>query len=492
MTTTQKKVDNPNQACTEKELQAWIEAGLIKPELLAPEKTLELSKYIAENQTELYKYYCDKEFPNYIVLPPFYQLAEAYELHVIDKKTGKIVSTLDQVTKFRLSEKISLNIKAKEYPLWEKDTAGAKNLTVEERENLEAFIAEIGSQRPLSRQEIATCIKEIKKRKNKPQKYRQAGHLVDQNLKYQKAGKEYLIIEKDETKRKIEESKLNVSAEGIRLTEPESKLQHALTKLLRDNSQNSKDPHKDDYYFGNQPSIPTIYCGKEQRAAVIRFKRPDLYKAYLCKDTYSGAEAEFIDSLLVQYESKKFLIKYDHVKQISNGKTTKKLIDRIEDFASLIKIVYFYPNLTESEKEKLDKGDPVLREKKEEVILAFHPIFTDQIDTKFVEFPDDTNRRLVIAARGWNRVTIAMRRLMEWCSRETSAGRDRVEINEENLITLLGLEKYAKQKRIKLLNESIEKAIEAIKNMGIIVHAEKTKNSKGGKKWKFVLNLKYE
>jgi hypothetical protein len=492
MTSKTQKIYDSVPEYTEKELKEWIKAGLIATDLLVQEKKPELLKYISENRKKLFEHYCDEDLPNYIVLPPTSQLAEAYELYVIDRKTGEIVSTLHQVAKLQLSEKITLSIKAKELSLWEKDIAAAKNFTVEEIENLEEFVAEKGHQRPLSRQEIATCIKEIQKRKNKSKKYRQSGHLVDQNLKYPKPGKEESKIEKAETRKKIEDYGVQVVAEGIRLTEPESKLQHTLAKLLRDNSQNNKYPHEDDYYFGNQTPVPTTYCGREQKAAVIRFKRPDLYKAYLCKETYSGAEAEFIDSLLVQFESKKFLIRYDHVKKVSNGKVTETRTDRIEDFASLIKIVYFYPNLTESEKEKLDKGDTVLREKKEEVILAYHPIFTDQIDTKFVEFPDDTNRRLVIAARGWNRVTIAMRRLMEWCLREISAGRDRVEINEENLIPLLNLEKYAKQKRIKLLNESIEKAIEAIKNMGIIVHAERTNNSNGGKKWKFILNLKYE
>lgn len=486
------KIHNSEQEYTEKELKEWIKAGLITTDLLAPDKKSELSKYISENRTKLFEHYFDEDLSNYIVLPPIDQLAEAYELYVIDRKTGKTVSTLHQVAKLQLSEKITLSIRAKELPLWEKDIAAAKKFTVEEKENLEEFFATIGNQRPLSRQEIATYIEEVQKRKNKPKKYRQSGHLVDQNLKYPRQGKENTVIERTETQKKIADYGVQVVVEGIRLTEPESKILHALAKLLRDNSQNNNNPYKDDYYFGNQTSTLTVYCGKEQKAPVIRFKRADLYKAYLGKNTYSGADAKSIDSTLAELESKKFLIRYDRVRKVSNGKTTEIRTDRIEDFASLIKILYFYPNLTDSEKEKLDKGGLELREKKEEVVLAYHPIFIDQIDSKFVEFPDDTNRRLVIAAGGWNRVTIAMRRLMEWCLREISAKRGVVEINEENLIPLLRLEKYAEQKRTKLLNNSIEKAIETIKAMGIIVQAEKTKNKKGGMKRKFILNLKYE
>jgi len=100
------------------------------------------------------------------------------------------------------------------------------------------------------------------------------------------------------------------------------------------------------------------------------------------------------------------------------------------------------PDLTAEEKERLDNGDNSVREAKGEIVIALNPIFTDQIDTKFIEFPIDTNRRLVICSCGHNKVTSSMQTLMEWMLRDLSAKRYKTEFNEENLPYMLGLEKY--------------------------------------------------
>jgi hypothetical protein len=479
-----------------KALQEWVSAGLISNELLSQDKIIDLIQYIYENKEHLDKHsYAQKkeeDFPCEVKLPSDGKWAETYELHVTDKKTGKVVSTLDLMAELKLLDDIYLRVKAIELPLWKKETANIKNLTTKQSEDLKKFIVETGSKRSLTREEIKTAIREIQKEKNNPPKYRQSGHLIDQKLKYTKPGAAGIAIELDEkTKRKIADSQLEVKAEGIRLTEPESKIEHALTKILRDNSQN-KNPNDDDYYFGNEKRSIVEYGGRERRTPVVRFKRSDLYKAYLCKNIYSGADAEYIDNLLIQYAAKKCLIKYDYVKKISKGTKTETLTDRVEEFQPLIKLLYFFPNLTNEEKKRLDKGSAELRDEREEVIVAFNPIFIDQIDTKFVEFPDDTNRRLMIAAGDHKKVTVAMRRLMEWCLRELSAKRYKSEINEENLSSMLALEKYVKQNRNKLLHECIKKAIETVKAMGIILKSDRVQNSKGGAKWIFTLNSSYE
>src|SRR5262249_19887245 len=121
-----------------------------------------------------------------------------------------------------------------------------------------------------------------------------------------------------------------------------------------------------------------------------------------------------------------------------------------------------------------------------------NPIFTDQIDTKFIEFPEDTNRRLVIAAGGHRKVTASMQILMEYALREISAKRCKLEINEENLPKILGLENEIKQRKSKKIRERVKKDIEAITNLGLILHSELIPNSTGGKKWVFILNKEYE
>ena len=140
----------------------------------------------------------------------------------------------------------------------------------------------------------------------------------------------------------------------------------------------------------------------------------------------------------------------------------------------------------------LDKGDNSIRESKGEMVIALNPIFTDQIDTKFIDIPADTNRRLVIAAGGHNKVTSSMHILMEWMLRDLSAGRTKREFNEENLPYVLGLENYLNQGRKKKLNERIAKDVQAMVNLGILLEASKQPNSTGGMKWVFQLNADYK
>ena len=152
----------------------------------------------------------------------------------------------------------------------------------------------------------------------------------------------------------------------------------------------------------------------------------------------------------------------------------------------------FIPDLTAEEKTALDEGNGSIRQAKGEIIIALNPIFRDQIDTKYIEFPEDIQKRLVIAAGGHKKVTASMQILMEYMLREISATRYSPQINEDKLPYMLGLEKYVKQNRKKLLQERIEKDIQAIINLGIILQIERLPNTIGGMKWIFHLNKDYE
>lgn len=428
-----------------------------------------------------------------IEIPPPGDWAQGPDIHVIDKKTGQIVSTLEMMRNFELCEGIFLKIKAKELSEWERETAHAKKLNKLQSKDLKTFIEKIGTERALTREEIVTAIEEI--RKPKKQKYRQSGHFVDQKLKYSMRKHQPSLFDTlmPQTQQKIEESCLEVTAEGIKLTYAENKLVHALNLLLHEKSQHT-DPKIDNFYAGNVPSELADYGvpNNKAKAPVIKFKPVELYKAFAGSNDYSGADIKFIIGTLHQLAEKKVLIKYDRVKKIKDGNKYKNLTDRIEDFQSLIKIILFIPDLSDEEKAALDGGDNSIRETKGEIIIGLNPIFRDQIDTKFIEYPEDTNRRLVIAAGGHKKVTASMQTLMDWMLREISAGRYKTEINEERMPYILGLENLIKQKRKKIVAERINKDIQAIINMGIILKAEQVQNSTGGLKWVFRLNKDYE
>jgi hypothetical protein len=426
-------------------------------------------------------------------LPTPDEVPEIHELHIFDR-TGKLVK-IEKCTVVNLVDDLRIRVKSSDMHIWQEEIDKVKTLTKQQGEIFKTVIKGETARKNLSPAVIAFLVEHLKKEtsesKHKQRRFRQSGHFVEQKLKYQKPNQKAAappLSEPDGACVTTESTQTVIRVEGIKLTEPESKLEMALTKLLGELSP-KKSPFDEDYYSGNEKPQLVNYGDKKRRAPCVRFTRGELYRAYLGKDKYSGADAEFIDKLLIQFASKPFYVKYD---RIQKGKDGKSLTDRIEFFQPLIKLIYFYPNLTEEEKTKLDNGDVDFRKKREEIVVLYSPIFIDQIGEKFVEFPEDINRQLIIAAGGHSSVTISMRKLMEFCLQRQSAKTYHPEINEENLASMLGLEKYVQQNRKKLLKERIAQAINVIKQIGIIIEAERLQNSTDGFKWKFTLNTKYK
>ena len=161
------------------------------------------------------------------------------------------IKPIETVADFELCEGVHFKITTKELEEWEKDTVQAKSLNKEQHETLKATLEKIGPNKPLTREEIVTLIEEVRKLPSKAKKYRQSGHLVDQKLKFQTPNQPSLFDTlMPETKQKIEESRLEVKAEGIRLSYAENKLIHALNLLLFEKSQNT-DSKSSTFYSGN-------------------------------------------------------------------------------------------------------------------------------------------------------------------------------------------------------------------------------------------------
>jgi len=329
--------------------------------------------------------------------------------------------------------------------------------------------------------------------KKKTQKIRQSGHLTDQTLKYRDPNQNQLTIFdliSPETKEKIETSAVEVKAEGIRLSAAEDKLLKALNKLLHEKSEN-RDIHSDAFYAGNESHhglSPYGGRGQEAKAPILRIFPTELYTAYLDRNDYSGEEIKFIKKLLNTLSQKKFLIVYDRRRK-ENG---KEVTDRIEDFQSLVKIMSYIEGLSDSDLKKLDSGDLEIREKRGELIIGLNPIFVDQINTKYIEYPSDINKRTTIAAGGHRFVTESVVIMRDYMLREMSAKRFRIEINEERLTYLLRLDNYIKDRKKKIVAERIANAITTVKNLGIILEVEKMKGMSGQTKYVFVLNKEFE
>jgi hypothetical protein len=327
-------------------------------------------------------------------------------------------------------------------------------------------------------------------------KFRQSGLFIDQKVKISYPRKQRLLFEmlSSETRDKMSTQSLEIRAEGIRLTPSQDRLITALMRLLHEKSEN-KDEKSPYFYTGNGIAQIVPYGGKGQegRSAIIRIRPAELYKAYLDSTDYSGASIRSIKSLLQDTEQQKFLIIYERKYEIvtNNGKRSNRT-DRIEDFQSLFKILRFFEGLTDEEKKAIDSGNEDVRERRGELVIAFNPLLTDQINSKYIEYPADINRRTVIAAGGYKRITAGVNTLRDYVLREISCKRSHSEINEENLIHLLRLDNCLKEKRHKRIEMGIQSAIQAIKNLGLILTHERVLGA--ASQWKFIFhnNLDFE
>lgn len=323
----------------------------------------------------------------------------------------------------------------------------------------------------------------------KKRKFRQSGHLTDQILKYKEPKSDQLSLFdliSPETKEQVENSSIEIKTEGIRLTPTEDKLIKALNKLLYEKSEN-RDIESTNFYSGNLPSEkPILYGGKGQvaQAPILKISQAELYKAYLDKDNYSGEEIKFIKKLLYTLCEKKFLIIYDRKRKV-NGKI---LTDRIEEFVNLIKIMSYTEGLTEVELNKINNGDEELRERRGELVIGLNPIFRDQIESKYIEYPIDINKRTTIAAGGHHSLNESMITLRDYLLREISSKRFTVEINAETLPHLLQLDKYIEQRKKKIIKERIDSAINLVKNLGILIDFKIVIGSLNQQKYIFSLN----
>ncbi|MCH9625884.1 MAG: hypothetical protein S4CHLAM123_10690 [Chlamydiales bacterium] len=331
-------------------------------------------------------------------------------------------------------------------------------------------------------------------------KIRASGHYWDNKLKYSPSNNKqsqmtiFDLLEKPETKQKIEEVDYTVSAVGIHLTPPENKLVTALTKLLQDKSE-INDPSAKNYYSGNYESLPVPKyggTGEDAKAPVIKIKPAELYKAYLDTTEYSGAEIKVIKNTVKALADKKFLIRYERRKVVNKNGTRQRLTDLIEDFQPLIRILYYAKDLTDEELDKLKKGKQEMVEKRGEYIIALNPILVDQIDKKYVEYPRDIERRTAEAAGGAKKVTEADIALRDWFLRELSNKRYRCEINEERIPFILKLENYIKRRQKAIVQERISKSIKISKTLGLINSVDIELNKDNLPKYIFNLNPQFK
>ena len=304
---------------------------------------------------------------------------------------------------------------------------------------------------------------EAKKEEVKVGKYKRSGHLTDQMLKYNypKDTKGQLSIFdslEDATKKAIETVggvEVTEIVEGIKLSPSETKVIDCLCKLLHENSQ-TFEPKKEDYYSGNKGFELVEFGGdKSTPAPKLAFTLYELTKEYKAGEYVGGKDIDNVKQVLTALDNKKFLLSYVETTKTKGGGRVER---KIEDFRKLIHIVKI--SQTEYSKEDIELS------KIEETIVVLNPIFRRQIDSKFILYPNDINKRTIIAYGSHNLSDIALR-LRDYLLKELSLKHYEPEIMLDRLYYLVA-ERWMRESRKTKVKEYTEKALEVVTGLGLL------------------------
>jgi hypothetical protein len=353
----------------------------------------------------------------------------------------------------------------------------------------------------LLKQELAKVKKEKDKllkqleKKNKPGKYKRSGHLTDQILKYNypKDAKGQLSIFdslEEATKKAIETVggvEVTEIVEGIKLSSSETKVIDCLCKLLHENSQ-TLEPKKEDYYSGNKPAeinpetnksdVLINYAGVPTTASKLAITLYSLAKEYKGGEAVNGKDVENVSKILLDLSNKKFLLKYKEETKIKNG---NKRVQELEMYHSILSLPNYRDTLYNKEGVELSK--------REETLIVLHPIFKRQINSKFILYPDDINKRTIIA-NGGHKIPEITLRLRDYLLRLHSSPRMSREINLDRLYYLLS-EKYMKENRKGKVKQELNKALNTSIVLGLLLDYKIEPGATGEDKIIFTLNKNF-
>lgn len=296
----------------------------------------------------------------------------------------------------------------------------------------------------------------------KSRKYRAPGHLIDQKLKYnypKTGGSQIGIFDalQENTKDKIKNYTASIEevAEGIQLTTAQSKIIDCLSKMLHNKSQ-IKEPGKDTFYTGNTENTElVIYGGREVIAPGLAFTLYELTKEYKGGEKFGGNDIQIVKEVLNELSIKKFLISYTETTPTQTG---GRLENKIEEFSPLLRIIKL--SQTEYSKEDIELS------KKEETVITLNPIFKSQIDTKFILYPEDINKKTIIAYGNHN-LSEPVIKLRDYLMRALSSKDYTHTIRLDKLYYQLN-EKQMRESRKKLVKIATERAIETMINLGLL------------------------
>jgi len=317
-------------------------------------------------------------------------------------------------------------------------------------------------------------------------KYKRPGHLTDQILKYNYPKDKSCQLSLwealgDGTKTDIKVAGVEVTevVEGIKLTPSETKVIDSLCKLLHENSQ-TLEPKKEGYYTGNLNPELVEYGDSETSAPKLAFTLYELTKEYLGIDKkVTGKDMRNVKKILTDLDKKRFLVRYIETTHKKRGGRVEK---QIEDFSKIIHIIKI---------KEYDKNNNPIDLKYNDTEVLLNPIFRRQIDSKFILYPNDINKRTIISYGSHNVSDIALR-LRDYLLKELSLKHYEPEIMLDRLYYLVA-EKWMRESRKKKVKEYTEKALEVVTGLGILENYKiVTAKTTGEPKVVFTLNKDFE
>ena len=318
---------------------------------------------------------------------------------------------------------------------------------------------------------------------------RVSGHIADQKL----LRKKKQIPSQKTHNNIIEVEEWEPIHEGLtNLSILEHKAISALHVLLHLKSQTANED-ADDFYKGNEtPQI--IKIGETiLHSPVIRFTKPEYYKAFTGKEKYSGKDQETADKALAQLAPRKFLTIWERKKTVARNEVIEELFDRAELYKPLFEKITIFKDLTSKQKDQVHQGDKKTRERKGEEIFAMNPIFRDQIETKYLRYPVDLTSRIRKASCKIKcKETPSTYCLITYLARAHSGKCYTTEISEQVLIKTLELEKIETEKRKKRISSRINCDIQIAIEIGLVEKYSRVARKNPGDGYKYIFYLNQE
>ena len=323
------------------------------------------------------------------------------------------------------------------------------------------------------------------------EKIRVSGHYIDQKLKYEEQLDLFdLLPETREELQRDESSSWENIRIGIAPTPTQDKYINACLNLLHRKSNTRIDaknipaePSK--FYRGNLPERQRSLRGLGDKIPALVITPHELYKEFAQSDNYSGETINIVKRTQEELTKKHYLMLY---KRKRKDKAGKEYIDRIEEYQPLHRVITYREGLTAEEDKLLDKDPSKLINSKTKWLLLFHPVYIDQLDTKYVLTPPDISKRTETASGGAHKVTEAIISLRDYLLRALSNKNYEIIIDKSKLPEILKLQGYIKSGRKKLITQKLQDSIQAVINLGLATEVKEIYGKNKQPQYQFILN----